>query len=163
MWLRPLVCVPVVVLLGAEELSWLLCFWAGGGFWAGVVFSPLVTSAAVHPGLLPARKTLELLLFFLSALLPSMPCFRWKSLGSDAWKKSSVTSLVRPELPGRLGKPAGAHSLSCRTGASAPGRSSLAFGLAALPPALAGASRASSGRQCPPAFGGDWPGRWRGG
>lgn len=61
-----------------EELFWLLCFRAG------VVFSLLVTSMAVHAGLPPARKRLELPPFFLLALLPSTPFFRWKSLGSEA-------------------------------------------------------------------------------
>lgn len=62
-----------------EELFWLLCFWAG------VVFSLPVMSVAVRAGLLPARKMLEFPLFFLSALLPSTPRFRWKSLGFEAW------------------------------------------------------------------------------
>lgn len=65
------------------------------------------------------------------------------ALRPGAWKKSSAMSPVRPELPGRWGEPAGANSPSCQTGAPALGGSSLAFGLAALPTALAGASGAS--------------------
>lgn len=49
----------------------------------------------------------------------------------------------RPELLGSWGEPAGANSPSCWTGAPAPGGSSLAFGLTALPTALAGAPGAS--------------------
>lgn len=60
-------------------MFWLLCFWVE------VVFSAPLMSVTVHAGLLPARKTLKLPLFFLSTLLPSTPRFRWKSLSSEVW------------------------------------------------------------------------------
>lgn len=63
---------------------------------------------------------------------------RASALRFGTWKKSSVMSLVRPELPRGQGEPAGAGSRSYGAGAAAPGGSSLAFGLAALPSALAG-------------------------
>lgn len=78
---------------------------------------------------------------------------RVSALRLGAWKKSLVTSLVRPELPGRLGEPVGANSLNCWTKAPAPRGSNLAFQCFPMPwQCLQGLS---SGRQHPPAFKGD--------